>query len=304
MESLLSEKLRVCDEAQTALLESGSKQIVEDMAHEFWGRGKSETGQNMLGKIWMKFRQKLLTNPNFFERTPKPQQHKQIWATREQQPRCYQCGETGHGMRQCRKQETVSCWECGLVGHKRKHCSYYSKERWTYRDTSAKQRENDKISIILPQLYELDVKDPCVDLTTEVVCNDATNYITEHYSVESDQNGQIYESDRNDQNDQSNQGDQGDQNDESYQNDNSEGLFSKVQNVRTKYANHIITFHLNINSLGSKIVEIKELQQRCNLDVLVLTKLDASFSQERLNIEGYNCMRHDQRSNSGGCYYT
>ena len=84
-----------------------------------------------------------------------------------------------------------------------------------------------------------------MDLTTEVVCNDATNYITEHYSVESDQNGQIDEGNHNDQNYQSDRvikmmiGDQ---------NDNSEGLFSKVQNVRTKYANHIIISHLNIKS--------------------------------------------------------
>jgi exonuclease III len=57
-----------------------------------------------------------------------------------------------------------------------------------------------------------------------------------------------------------------------------------------------------VNSVGSKIDEIKELQMQCKLDVLVLseTKLDASYKQEILEIEGYDIIRQDKRSNSGG----
>ena len=54
--------------------------------------------------------------------------------------------------------------------------------------------------------------------------------------------------------------------------------------------------------MGSKIEEIRELQRKCKLDVLVLseTKLDASFKQQVLDMEGYSCVRQDKRSNSGG----
>lgn len=135
MEGLVKEKLRACELVRAALLETGSKKIIEDTSHEFWGRGKEGKGQNMLGKIWMKFRQNLRNDPNFPGKSNKTDyQHRNRswtnsrkpergnWATRRQQPRCYQCGETGHGELQCRKHQTVSCWSCGLAGHKRKHC--------------------------------------------------------------------------------------------------------------------------------------------------------------------------------------
>jgi hypothetical protein len=79
-------------------------------------------------------------------------------------------------------------------------------------------------------------------------------------------------------------------------------IFEEVQNIRKDYLGHVIISHLNVNSLNSKIQEIKELQSTCKLDVLVLseTKLDASFKQEIFHIEGYSCVRQDKRSNSGG----
>jgi len=123
MESLLKEKLKVCEPAKTALLRSGAREIVEDTTHEFWGRGKTGNGENMMGKIWMELRKSLRKDPSLFGRASP---HRRNWATRQQQPRCYNCGETGHGMRQCRKRELVSCWSCGLAGHKSKHCQYYN----------------------------------------------------------------------------------------------------------------------------------------------------------------------------------
>ena len=65
MRDLLTEKLKVCDKAKTTLLDTGSKVIQEDTTHEFWGRGKSGQGSNMLGKLWMELRQKIRENPLF-----------------------------------------------------------------------------------------------------------------------------------------------------------------------------------------------------------------------------------------------
>ena len=79
-------------------------------------------------------------------------------------------------------------------------------------------------------------------------------------------------------------------------------LFKEMQNLRVKNSKNVIIGHLNVNSVGSKISEIKELQRVCGLDVLVLSesKLDESFKQELLDIDGYSCIRQDKRSNSGG----
>ena len=79
-------------------------------------------------------------------------------------------------------------------------------------------------------------------------------------------------------------------------------LFGNLPNLRKNYLNNVILGHLNVNSLSSKLSEIKELQNMCRLDVLVLseTKLDGSFKQEILDIDGFTCVRQDKRSNSGG----
>jgi hypothetical protein len=139
METIIGDKLRVCDAARKALLDSGSKMIVEDTTHEFWGRGQGQ-GKNMLGKIWMDYRKKLQKDPNtmrrqttFRERPARSNPHDRQWATRSSQPRCYQCWEPGHTMRQCRKADVVSCWACGLAGHKQKHCEDFSRQQRTTR---------------------------------------------------------------------------------------------------------------------------------------------------------------------------
>ena len=79
-------------------------------------------------------------------------------------------------------------------------------------------------------------------------------------------------------------------------------LFQGVHNLRSHHKDNVIISHLNVNSVYNKITEIKELQRLCHLDVLVLseTKLDDSFKQEPLDIDGYSCIRQDKRSNSGG----
>jgi len=79
-------------------------------------------------------------------------------------------------------------------------------------------------------------------------------------------------------------------------------LFANVSYIRKSNADHVMIGHLNVNSLGSKLSEIKELQCECKMDVLVLseTKLDSSYTNDVLNIDGYSIVRKDKRSNSGG----
>jgi ribA/ribD-fused uncharacterized protein len=57
VEEILRAKLAQHQEAQEALRESGHEDIVEDSPTDyFWGVGADGSGQNMLGKLWMKIR--------------------------------------------------------------------------------------------------------------------------------------------------------------------------------------------------------------------------------------------------------
>ena len=116
MDDIIRAKLRVCQLAKKALVDSGNKQIVEDTLHEFWGRGKESKGENMLGKLWMMYRKKLTTDP-------RPRSTPSQWASRESQPECFRCGESGHLVEQCRQPNYFACWNCGNSGHKRRNCS-------------------------------------------------------------------------------------------------------------------------------------------------------------------------------------
>ena len=57
VEEVLRAKLAQHREAQEALRKSGDEEIVEDSPTDyFWGLGAEGTGQNMLGRLWMKIR--------------------------------------------------------------------------------------------------------------------------------------------------------------------------------------------------------------------------------------------------------
>jgi N-glycosidase YbiA len=57
LEAILRAKLAQHPEAQEALIESGQEEIIEDSPTDyFWGEGADGSGQNMLGKLWMKLR--------------------------------------------------------------------------------------------------------------------------------------------------------------------------------------------------------------------------------------------------------
>jgi N-glycosidase YbiA len=57
LEEILRAKLAQHLEAREALQNSGHEDIVEDSPTDyFWGEGADGSGQNMLGKLWMKIR--------------------------------------------------------------------------------------------------------------------------------------------------------------------------------------------------------------------------------------------------------
>lgn len=130
MDSILMEKLRVCPNVRKALQNSGSKELVEDTPHEFWGRGRQGNGQNELGKLWMRLRTVLRENPDSLiqPKNTSAKTHHQSWATRGYQPRCYQCWETGHLQRHCHNDRRVVCWSCDRPSHKAKDCWMYQRQ--------------------------------------------------------------------------------------------------------------------------------------------------------------------------------
>ena len=64
--------------------------------------------------------------------------------------------------------------------------------------------------------------------------------------------------------------------------------------------------HLNVNSLLSKIEELRALAFNTNNSVLGITKtkFDNTVSNEELKIDGYNLLQSDRNKNGGGvaCY--
>ncbi|BCB74544.1 hypothetical protein GCM10022251_81170 [Phytohabitans flavus] len=57
LEEILRAKLAQHPEAQEALRKSGHEEIIEDSPTDyFWGEGADGSGQNMLGKLWMRIR--------------------------------------------------------------------------------------------------------------------------------------------------------------------------------------------------------------------------------------------------------
>jgi hypothetical protein len=57
VEEILRAKLAQHSEVRQALNESGNEEIIEDSPTDyFWGEGADGSGQNVLGKLWMKIR--------------------------------------------------------------------------------------------------------------------------------------------------------------------------------------------------------------------------------------------------------
>ena len=75
-------------------------------------------------------------------------------------------------------------------------------------------------------------------------------------------------------------------------------------NLRRAYQNNPLIAYLNINSLREKIVSLKEILKKTEIDVLCIdeTKLDSSFPNHQFKIEGYQFppLGRDWNSMKGG----
>ena len=75
-------------------------------------------------------------------------------------------------------------------------------------------------------------------------------------------------------------------------------------NLRKLYTKTPITGYLNINSFRNEITQIREVCRKAPIYLLCLdeTKLDASFPDAQLHIEGHQYLpfRRDREKNGGG----
>ena len=140
MDQLLRTKADQCEAFKQALNSTGRKLLVENTSHDFWGRGKSDDGLNMLGRLLMTLRDTTMTTRN----KNIPAENQQIWpqnrildeypsdlvyrrnqhhqekmpAKRNTRMACWYCGENNHMHLQCRHGKPIQCHECGDDGHK------------------------------------------------------------------------------------------------------------------------------------------------------------------------------------------
>ncbi len=118
MYEILHEKYKQCPEFAQRLLDSAGQVVIEATNNEFWAEGKSGKGQNILGHLLMALRDEIcgvgvLSSPHHTRRP----------ATRDNQPACFYCGETGHVTHRCRWQGPIRCHNCSQLGHKAKLCT-------------------------------------------------------------------------------------------------------------------------------------------------------------------------------------
>jgi ribA/ribD-fused uncharacterized protein len=112
MYELLTIKFQQYNACRDALLQSGDDELVEDTNHEYWARGYTGHGLNMLGKLMMYIRDTLNGASTENYRAP---------ANGVASP-CFQCGEGNHNQQSCRHQGALQCRQCLSIGHKVKHC--------------------------------------------------------------------------------------------------------------------------------------------------------------------------------------
>ncbi len=138
MRDIIDAKAQQCPDFCAALITSGSKELVEDTNHTFWGRGPDGKGHNVLGHILMQKRTNLINESDddynkekhvwpqrrtYTQRgnvTSKYKHKRHQQANSEYQPECLFCGETGHNSRKCWFEDYIQCHRCKGWGHKAK----------------------------------------------------------------------------------------------------------------------------------------------------------------------------------------
>ena len=131
MYEILRFKARQCPPFKQALINSQQQTLIEDTSNAYWGKGQNGEGLNMLGRILMTLRSEL-SLPQSRNFTPRPtvapsrnnlghtQPH-----TRQQQLRCFNCGEVSHTKMSCRLSAPLRCYSCNGLGHKQKFCTLF-----------------------------------------------------------------------------------------------------------------------------------------------------------------------------------
>ena len=96
---------------------------------------------------------------------------------------------------------------------------------------------------------------------------------------------------------------EGKQNDlEEYKDDYMDESVARVNEERAKDARNILIFHLNVNSLQSKIVEVVMLIDEFKAQVVFLTetKIDGPYPNSQFAIERYKKYGNNRKKGAGG----
>ena len=66
---------------------------------------------------------------------------------------------------------------------------------------------------------------------------------------------------------------------------------------RAKDYRNVLLIHLNINSIQNRFEELKELNAKLKVQLIVLseTKIDKSYPSEQFEMDGYQMFRNDRK---------
>ncbi len=106
-------KLKQCHVVRDYLIPSENDMLIEGTSHEYWARGRSGNGLNMLGKLRMKI--------GNLTQIGQRQEDYRLPANCVASP-YHQCGEGHHNNIRCQHQGVLQCRSCFCLGHKSKHC--------------------------------------------------------------------------------------------------------------------------------------------------------------------------------------
>ena len=124
MYEILRYKARQCPPFKNALINSQQQTLIEDTSSAYWGKGPNGCGLNMLGRLLMTLRSELsISQPRNFTPRPNVAPPRNIHGhtqphTRQQQLRCFNCGEPSHTSSSCRLTSPLRCYACFGLGHK------------------------------------------------------------------------------------------------------------------------------------------------------------------------------------------
>jgi ribA/ribD-fused uncharacterized protein len=123
MYELLERKVEQCATFREDLIASQDRLLIEDTAHDYWGRGREGNGQNVLGRLLMTLRESVAKTSAATRYARSSSQNRHSYPVRgEQQQRCFNCGEKSHNVRTCRHSGPIECYSCHRHGHKQKNC--------------------------------------------------------------------------------------------------------------------------------------------------------------------------------------